>query len=298
MTQAESRLVYGPGDLVVLYSDRITEAVDAKDEEFGIDSRASSVSTRPAHRSCLLGPDPSRGRELHAGRAAVRRPDGPRRPPDLNPRGAPARVRAPGGIPDSGLAGAARRPLECLLVRTSRAPRAARWRIGSVAALLGGLLGTGCPGSTGGPDPTADARAGMVDRQIVARGVKDERVLAVSGRGHAAPLRPAGPGGAGVRRPPLPIGSGQTISQPYVVAFMSEQLRLTGTEGPGESGPIRLHQTTLLASCTASSRSRSGRRLAEQTAARLKEFGAENVELRAGDGYFGWPEETPSTRSS
>lgn len=163
-----------------------------------------------------------------------------------------------------------------------------------MVALLGGLLGAGCPGSTGGPDPTARARAGMVDRQIVARGVKDARVLAVLREVPRHLFVPPDQAEQAYDDHPLPIGSGQTISQPYVVAFMSEQLRLTGTEKVLEIGTGSGYQTAVLSRLAARVFSVEIRpELAEQAEARLAEFGATNVELRAGDGYFGWPEEAP-----
>ena len=147
-----------------------------------------------------------------------------------------------------------------------------------MVALLGGLLGTGCPGSTGGPDPTARARAGMVDRQIVARGVKDERVLAVLREVPRHLFVPPDQAAQAYDDHPLPIGSGQTISQPYVVAFMSEQLRLTGTERVLEIGTGSGYQTAVLSRLAARVFSIEIRpELAEQAAARLKEFGMERL---------------------
>ena len=163
-----------------------------------------------------------------------------------------------------------------------------------MAALLGGLLGTGCPGSTGGPDPTARARAGMVDRQIVARGVKDERVLAVLREVPRHLFVPPDQAAQAYDDHPLPIGSGQTISQPYVVAFMTEQLRLTGSERVLEIGTGSGYQTAVLARLAARVYSVEIRdELAERARERLSASGATNVEVRAGDGWFGWKEEAP-----
>ena len=104
-----------------------------------------------------------------------------------------------------------------------------------LVALLGGLLGAGCPGPSDESDPHGPARAGMVERQIAARGVKDERVLQVMREVPRHLFVPPDQAAQAYDDHPLPIGSGQTISQPYVVAFMTEQLRLDGHgEGPGD----------------------------------------------------------------
>ncbi|CAG1004486.1 partial Protein-L-isoaspartate O-methyltransferase, partial [Gammaproteobacteria bacterium] len=163
-----------------------------------------------------------------------------------------------------------------------------------MVALLGGLLGTGCPGSTGGPDPTARARAGMVDRQIVARGVKDERVLAVLREVPRHLFVPPDQAAQAYDDHPLPIGSGQTISQPYVVAFMSEQLRLTGTEKVLEIGTGSGYQTAVLSRLAARVFSIEIRpELAASAESLLGRLGIGNVHVRAADGYHGWAEAAP-----
>jgi len=166
--------------------------------------------------------------------------------------------------------------------------------MGLVAALLGGLLGLGCPGSDGDPDPTARARAGMVDRQIAGRGVKDTRVLAVMREVPRHLFVPPDQASQAYDDHPLPIGSGQTISQPYVVAFMTEQLGLTGKERVLEIGTGSGYQTAVLSRLAGKVFSIEIRpELAAEAAERLKEYGATNVEVRAADGFFGWPEEAP-----
>jgi protein-L-isoaspartate(D-aspartate) O-methyltransferase len=166
--------------------------------------------------------------------------------------------------------------------------------MGLMVALLGGLLGAGCPGPDGDPDPTARARAGMVDRQIVARGVKDARVLEVMRQVprhlFVAPEQVA----LAYDDHPLPIGSGQTISQPYVVAFMTEQLRLTGTERVLEIGTGSGYQAAVLSRLASRVYTIEIRpELAAEATERLKAFGAGNVEVRTADGFYGWPEEAP-----
>ena len=137
-------------------------------------------------------------------------------------------------------------------------------------------------------------RSEMVDRQIAARGIRDPRVLEAM---RAVPrhlfVSPAEADSAYDDRP-LPIGSGQTISQPYVVAFMAEQLRLKGTEKVLEIGTGSGYSTAILASLAARVYSIEIRpELAQEAKERLIRLGVKNVELRAADGYRGWPEEAP-----
>lgn len=166
--------------------------------------------------------------------------------------------------------------------------------MGIVAALLGSLLGAGCPAPDGGADPTARARERMVERDIAGRGVKDGRVLAVMREVPRHLFVPPDQAAQAYDDHPLPIGSGQTISQPYVVAFMTEQLRLTGSERVLEIGTGSGYQTAVLARLAAKVYTIEIRaELAEQARARLAATGATNVEVRAGDGWFGWKEEAP-----
>jgi protein-L-isoaspartate(D-aspartate) O-methyltransferase len=93
---------------------------------------------------------------------------------------------------------------------------------------------------------------------------------------------------------PLAIGSEQTISQPYVVAFMTEQLRLTGKEKVLEIGTGSGYQTAILAALAGKVYSIEIRpELAKTAADRLEKLGIRNVEVRTADGYRGWPEQAP-----
>jgi protein-L-isoaspartate(D-aspartate) O-methyltransferase len=134
----------------------------------------------------------------------------------------------------------------------------------------------------------------MVERDIAARGVTDERVLSVMREVPRHLFVPPDQAAQAYDDHPLPIGSGQTISQPYIVAFMTEQLRLTGRERILEIGTGSGYQTAVLARLAARVYSIEIRpELAEQARRRLEESGATNVEVRAGDGWFGWREEAP-----
>jgi len=143
-------------------------------------------------------------------------------------------------------------------------------------------------------DPMQNKRSEMVERQIAARGIRDTRVLAAM---RAVPrhdfVSPAEEASAYDDRP-LPIGSGQTISQPYVVAFMAEQLQLKGTEKVLEIGTGSGYSTAILASLAARVYSIEIRpELAQEAKERLEKLGVKNVELRTADGYRGWPEQAP-----
>ena len=134
----------------------------------------------------------------------------------------------------------------------------------------------------------------MVERQIVARGVRDERVLSVMRRVPRHLFVPAAEAAHAYDDRPLPIASGQTISQPYVVAFMTEQLRLTGRERVLEIGTGSGYQTAVLAALASRVYSIEIRpELAEAARGLLARLGVDNVEVRAADGYHGWPEEAP-----
>ncbi len=161
-------------------------------------------------------------------------------------------------------------------------------------ALLGLLFGPGCPDPKAEPDPLAGARSEMVERQIAARGVRDARVLHVMREVPRHLFVPPEQVSEAYEDHPLPIGSGQTISQPYVVAFMTEQLRLTGTERVLEIGTGSGYQTAVLSRLAAEVYSIEIRpELAAEAKGRLETFGAKNVEVRAADGFYGWPEAAP-----
>jgi len=141
----------------------------------------------------------------------------------------------------------------------------------------------------------AEERARMVEQQIAARGVSDPRVLAAL---RAVPrhlcvpeeMRPYA-----YRDHALPIGKEQTISQPYIVAFMTEALELEGGERVLEVGTGSGYQAAVLvwAGCEVwsieivPSLAERARKLL------LEELELPNLHLRTGDGYRGWPEVAP-----
>jgi protein-L-isoaspartate(D-aspartate) O-methyltransferase len=172
-----------------------------------------------------------------------------------------------------------------------------------IAVVLGALLvapgcGDGFDGSDAGPassDPTRQTeRYRMVERQVVARGVKDPPVLRVMRQVPRHLFVPASYAPQAYWDGPLPIGHGQMISQPYVVAFMAEALRLRADDRVLEIGTGSGYQTAVLAELARDVFTiEIVKSLAERAATKLKKLGYINVQVRAGDGYQGWPEHAP-----
>jgi protein-L-isoaspartate(D-aspartate) O-methyltransferase len=140
----------------------------------------------------------------------------------------------------------------------------------------------------------AREREEMVAQQIAARGVRDERTLAAM---RAVPRHlfvPEEFASQAYADHPLPIGHGQTISQPYIVGFMTQALDLDGSETVLEVGTGSGYQAAVLAEIVPRVYSiEIVAPLAQKSAQLLKDLGYTNVEVRAGDGYLGWPEAAP-----
>ena len=140
----------------------------------------------------------------------------------------------------------------------------------------------------------APAREAMVATQIAARGVRDPLTLAAMRRVPRRLFVPAVSAGQAYDDHPVPIGHGQTISQPYVVAFMTEALGLRGGESVLEVGTGCGYQAAVLARIAARVHTiEIVAPLAAEAAERLTRLGYANVTVRAGDGYVGWPEAGP-----
>ncbi|HVQ31628.1 MAG TPA: protein-L-isoaspartate(D-aspartate) O-methyltransferase [Vicinamibacteria bacterium] len=140
----------------------------------------------------------------------------------------------------------------------------------------------------------AQARERMVAEQIAARGVKDPLTLAALRRVPRHHFVPEASRAQAYDDHPLPIGHDQTISQPYIVAFMTEALRLQGGETVLEVGTGCGYQAAVLSIIAARVYTiEIVPPLAEESARRLSALGYANVHVRAGDGYAGWPEEAP-----
>jgi protein-L-isoaspartate(D-aspartate) O-methyltransferase len=147
------------------------------------------------------------------------------------------------------------------------------------------------------PTPASDfaaQRQQMVQRQLMTRGIHEERVLAAMAKVPREEFVPADSRVASYEDGPLPIGYGQTISQPYVVAFMTEQLRLKPTDRVLEVGTGSGYQAAILAELVSEVYSiEIVEPLAKSAEATLQRLGCKNVHVKVGDGYKGWPEEGP-----
>jgi protein-L-isoaspartate(D-aspartate) O-methyltransferase len=138
-----------------------------------------------------------------------------------------------------------------------------------------------------------EAREGMV-RHIEAMGVRDARVLQAMREVPRHRFVPPGEVDHAHQDRPLPIGLGQTISQPYIVAFMAEALALTGVEHVLEVGSGSGYFAALLARLAADVVAvELEPDLATRSAAMLKELGVQTVAVHAGDGALGWPGSAP-----
>ena len=138
------------------------------------------------------------------------------------------------------------------------------------------------------------ARARMVRDQLVSRGIRDARVLAVLGQVPRQEFVPKALRAEAYEDGPLPIGHGQTISQPYVVAFMTEALVLRPRDRVLEIGTGSGYQAAVLAGLVAEVFSiELVEPLGRRAEATLQRLGYANVQVRTGDGYGGWPEAAP-----
>jgi len=138
------------------------------------------------------------------------------------------------------------------------------------------------------------AREQMVREQIEARGIRDARVLAALRKVPRHLFVPPDEQREAYIDYPLAIGYGQTISQPYIVAFMTEALELKPRDRVLEIGTGSGYQAALLAELVPEVYSiEIVEALAREAEARLRRLGYSNVHLRAGDGYRGWPEAAP-----
>jgi protein-L-isoaspartate(D-aspartate) O-methyltransferase len=137
----------------------------------------------------------------------------------------------------------------------------------------------------------------MVRSQIEGRGVRDPDVLAAMRRVPRDRFVPASHRAFAFEDGPLPIGHDQTISQPYVVAAMTEALRVAGGQRVLEIGTGSGYQTAVLAELGAEVFSLENTpELAAEASARLEAMGYLRVHVRAGDGFDGWPAEAPFDR--
>jgi len=183
-------------------------------------------------------------------------------------------------------------------------------RLSATCRILALLAALTVPGCRGGRQPAApptrvakQARPGaafdlqrrqMVARQIRARGVKDERVLAAMRKVPREEFVPESVRASAYEDGPLPIGEGQTISQPYIVALMTELLEVKPGDKVLEIGTGSGYQAAILADLTPEVYTiEIIPALAMRAEETLKRLGYTRVRVRVGDGYLGWPEYAP-----
>ncbi len=137
-------------------------------------------------------------------------------------------------------------------------------------------------------------RLDMVEKQIRARGISDARVLAAMRKVPRHLFVPGDWSSSAYDDRPLPIGHGQTISQPYMVAIMTEALKLAGDEKVLEIGTGSGYQAAILGEIAGKVVTVERKtELKEAAECLLRELGCDNVDVVAGDGSKGYPPEAP-----
>jgi protein-L-isoaspartate(D-aspartate) O-methyltransferase len=160
--------------------------------------------------------------------------------------------------------------------------------------ILAFFAATGCGQSPAPVGDLARERQRMVQEQLVPRRIRDGRVLAAMAKVPREEFVPVDSRAATYEDGPLPIGYDQTISQPYIVAFMTEQLRLSPTDRVLEVGTGSGYQAAILAELAGEVYTiEIVAPLAQSAEAALQRLGYKNVHVKVGDGYKGWPENAP-----
>ena len=163
-----------------------------------------------------------------------------------------------------------------------------------VPALLLALAATAMPAAETDSDRYQQARLNLVRDTIEARGISDERVLRAMRTVPRHAFVPAKNRSRAYSDHPLPIGEGQTISQPYIVALMTEALQLAADARVLEIGTGSGYQAAVLDKVAGKVYSIEIRPALHQHAANtLRDLGYGGVETRQGDGYFGWAQAAP-----
>jgi len=143
-------------------------------------------------------------------------------------------------------------------------------------------------------DQFVRARRAMIERDLMTRGIRDARVLEAMGAIERELFVPEKLRSLAYEDRPLSIGEGQTISQPYMVAFMTQLLSLKGTERVLEIGTGSGYQTAVLGKLAAEVYSiEIIPKLSDRAKILLVQLGFDNVHLKVGDGFFGWEEQGP-----
>jgi len=145
-----------------------------------------------------------------------------------------------------------------------------------------------------GADRYAAARRRMVEQDLHDRDIGDSAVLAAMAKVPRHLFVDGRYQGEAYADHPLPIGESQTISQPYIVALMTQSLKLKKTDRVLEIGAGSGYQAAVLAEVAGRIYSiELHKSLADQAEKLLRSLGYDTVSLRCGDGFFGWPEQAP-----
>jgi protein-L-isoaspartate(D-aspartate) O-methyltransferase len=159
---------------------------------------------------------------------------------------------------------------------------------------LAAVAATGCGQEAPPASDFAAQRQQMVQRQLMPRGINEQRVLNAMAKVPREEFVPLDSRAASYEDGPLPIGYAQTISQPYIVAFMTEQLSPKSSDRVLEVGTGSGYQAAILAELVSEVYSiEIVEPLAKSAEATLQRLGYKNVHLKTGDGYKGWPEAAP-----
>jgi protein-L-isoaspartate(D-aspartate) O-methyltransferase len=155
-------------------------------------------------------------------------------------------------------------------------------------------LNTSCMSQTHDATWYDEKRTEMVRDQIRLRGITDKNVLCAMQKVERHQFVPDAYRSEAYEDYPLPIGDGQTISQPYIVAFMTEALELQRTDKVLEIGTGSGYQAAILAEiCDSVFSVEIFESLARTAAKTLDSLGYQNIFIRTGDGYEGWQEHAP-----
>lgn len=178
---------------------------------------------------------------------------------------------------------------ELVVMKTSPWPLAV-----APAAAVSAIFG--CCVASGGqqPDPYREPRERMVQSEVVDRGIRNPRVIEAMRRVPRHLFVPADQQKFAYADAALPIGHGQTITSPYVVAYMTEQLEPQPTDKVLEIGTGSGYQASVLSGLVQDVYTiEIVEPLGRRAAALLRRLGYQNVHVKVGDGYQGWPEHAP-----
>ena len=168
-----------------------------------------------------------------------------------------------------------------------------KW-VPGIILLMGLILSPLMAGAAKPETAWAQKRKEMVEDQIRARGVEDRRVLEAMRKVERHLFVPSHLRNLAYEDYPLPIGEGQTISQPYIVALMTELLALKGTERILEIGTGSGYQAAVLAELVKEVYTiEILEPLARQSERLFREQNYRNIKVKLGDGFLGWPELSP-----